>query len=97
MFFFTDSLNSCNEDFESYRDVHAYIDIIAMLLVSNVKGVEGKKVSKEDMNILQVIAHTIPEFFKYFRVSDYNFIPTTQSSLLYINLFLFLILGNVNK
>ncbi|OAD53598.1 Condensin-2 complex subunit G2 [Eufriesea mexicana] len=67
-----DSLNSWNEDFDSYRDVHTYIDIIAMLLVSNIKSMEEEKFYTEEMNILQVIAHTIPEFLKYFRETSIN-------------------------
>ena len=52
-----------------------YIDIIAMLLKANIKDIDEEKFYNEEMNILQVIAYTLPELFKYFRVSFCNLFP----------------------
>lgn len=72
MFILTDSLNNWNKNLDNYKDnykdVHIYIDVIAMLLIGNIKNTKEEKFYKEEMNILRVIAHTLPEFFKYLRV-----------------------------
>ncbi|KAK9295730.1 hypothetical protein QLX08_010030 [Tetragonisca angustula] len=62
-----DSSVSCNKDFDNYRNINMYIDIIAMLLKANIKDIDEEKFYNEEMNILQVIAYTLPELFKYFR------------------------------
>ena len=69
-FVLTDSSASSNEDFDNYRNINIYIDIIAMLLKANIKDADEEKFYNEEMNILQVIAHALPELFKYFRVSN---------------------------
>lgn len=72
MFILTDSLNNWNKNIDNYKDnykdVHIYIDVIAMLLIGNIKNTKEEKFYKEEMNILRVIAHALPEFFKYLRV-----------------------------
>lgn len=68
IFILTDSLNSWNKNLDNYKDVYIYIDVIAMLLIGNIKNTKEEKFYKEEMNILRAIAHALPEFFKYFRV-----------------------------
>ncbi|KOX76078.1 Condensin-2 complex subunit G2 [Melipona quadrifasciata] len=58
---------SCNKDFDNYRNINIYIDVIAMLLKANIKDIDEEKFYNEEMNILQVIAYALPELFKYFR------------------------------
>lgn len=72
MFIFTDSLDSWNKNVNNYKDIHIYIDVIAMLLIGNIKNTKEEKFYKEEMNILRAIAHALPEFFKYLRVSKNN-------------------------
>ncbi|KOC70339.1 Condensin-2 complex subunit G2 [Habropoda laboriosa] len=67
-----DRINNCDEDIDSYRDVQIYIDVIAMLLIANVKNIEEEKFCKGEIKILQEIAHSLPEFFKYFKETSIN-------------------------
>ncbi|CAL7939225.1 unnamed protein product [Xylocopa violacea] len=67
-----DYLNNREEDFDSYNDIQIYIDVIAMLLVANVNSAKGEKFYKEKMNILQMIARTLPELFTYFQATPIN-------------------------
>ncbi|XP_076762134.1 uncharacterized protein LOC143430048 [Xylocopa sonorina] len=69
-----ESLNNRDEDFyeDSYNDIQIYIDVIAMLLVANVNSAEKEKFYKEKMNILQMIARTLPELFTYFQATPIN-------------------------
>ena len=55
------------QDLDSYRDVQIYIDVIAMLLVANVKNIDQENCNRRDIDIVQVIANILPEFLKYFK------------------------------
>ncbi|KAG6803695.1 hypothetical protein HZU73_00958 [Apis mellifera caucasica] len=70
--YINDSLDSWNKNVDNYKDIHIYIDVIAMLLIGNIKNTKEEKFYKEEMNILRAIAHALPEFFKYLRETPIN-------------------------
>ncbi|CAK9823358.1 Condensin-2 complex subunit G2 [Anthophora retusa] len=67
-----DRVSNCDEDIDSYRDVQIYVDVIAMLLIANIKNIEEEKFCNGEIKILQEIAHSLPEFFKYFKETSVN-------------------------
>ncbi|CAK9812038.1 Condensin-2 complex subunit G2 [Anthophora plagiata] len=67
-----DRVGNCDEDIDSYRDVQIYVDVIAMLLIANIKNIEEEKFCNGEIKILQEIAHSMPEFFKYFKETSVN-------------------------
>nr|XP_033199857.1 uncharacterized protein LOC117162115 [Bombus vancouverensis nearcticus] len=70
--FENDSSNSWNDDFDNYRAINIYIDIIAMLLIANIEHSDEGILYKKEINILQLIAHALPELFKNFRETPIN-------------------------
>lgn len=86
MFIGVDSSNSWNDDFDNYRAINIYIDIIAMLLIANIEHSDEGILYKKEINILQLIAHALPELFKNFRVSIHNLIPIGSYNM-YVILF----------
>lgn len=86
MFIGVDSSNSWNDDFDNYRAINIYIDIIAMLLIANIEHSDEGILYKKEINILQLIAHALPELFKNFRVSIHNLFPIGSYNM-YVILF----------
>lgn len=85
------------QDLDSYRDVQIYVDVIAMLLVANVKNIDQENCNGRDIDIVQLIANILPEFLKYFKVTFLQLILEIQNLLMYILISLTRILRSMNQ
>ncbi|XP_053981260.1 condensin-2 complex subunit G2-like isoform X1 [Hylaeus volcanicus] len=67
-----ENVNEVESDPNSYRDVQIYIDVIAMLLVANLKTIDEENFTMEEIEVLQLIANILPQFFTYFKETPVN-------------------------
>nr|XP_012141181.1 PREDICTED: condensin-2 complex subunit G2-like [Megachile rotundata] len=61
------NINNYEEDFD-YKKMQIYIDVISILLLTNIKNIEREGKTE----VLQLIANILPELLKYFKETTVN-------------------------